>query len=148
VRFSQKSFAELTTPELHEILALRVAVFVVEQACAYPELDGRDPESIHLLGIVDGRLAAYARWYPTAGATILGRIVVEPELRGRGLGRRVTGEALRRIGPGEVRVSAQLYLEPFYRGLGFETVSSPYDDYGVAHVDMVRRAVESATRTR
>jgi ElaA protein len=136
----QKSFDELAPRELHDVLRLRVDTFVVEQACAYPELDGRDPESTHLLALEGGRLVAYARWYPKAkgDAIVLGRIVVAPEARGRELGKALVEEALARIGDRPVEIWAQARLEPYYRRLGFRTTGQPFDDWGVLHVEMKR----------
>jgi ElaA protein len=134
-------FEGLSTRQLHDVLQLRGDVFVVEQECPYPEVDGRDPEALHLLGTHEGRLAAYCRWFAEDERTVLGRIVVAREGRGRGWGRALTREALRRIGNRTVRVHAQTRLDSFYRSLGFEPVGAPYDDFGVPHVRMDRPAL-------
>ena len=72
----------------------------------------------------------------------MGRVVVAAAARGRGLGRAVMLEGLRRCAeryPGQrVKVSAQAHLEPFYESLGFRTVGAPYDEDGILHVDMTR----------
>ena len=137
-RYVQKAFQELTPGELHDLLRLRTDVFVVEQACPYPEVDGRDPESVHLLRFDDGEFTAYCRWYEEEERTVLGRIVVAGSFRGEGIGRELVEEALTRIGPGPVFISAQSRLEAYYRNLGFRTVGDPYDDFGVLHVPMIR----------
>ena len=115
-------------------------MFVVEQECPYPELDGHDPEAMHLLGRLGSELIAYGRWYLEGDIAVLGRILTRIDHRRRGLARALVAAALDAIGEREVRICAQTYLEGFYRELGFETVSEPYDDHGIAHVDMVRRA--------
>ena len=135
-----KTFAELTPGELHDLLRLRTDVFVVEQNCAYPELDGKDPDSTHLLGYIDSELAAYARWYDDGPVVVLGRIVVRTDLRGRGEGRRLMEHVFEAVGKRPIRISAQKQLERYYAVLGFETASEPYDDFGIPHVDMLRTA--------
>ena len=139
VGFLVKSFSELTTRELHDLLRLRTEVFVVEQDCAYPEIDGKDPQSTHLLGYLDSSLITYARWYTHGNDTVLGRIVTRPDLRRRGFGGRLMARVFEIIGDRRIRISAQQQLESYYRNLGFETTSEPYDDFGIAHIDMVRR---------
>jgi len=136
--FVVRTFDQLSTRELHDLLRLRTEVFVVEQECAYPEIDGKDPRSTHLLGYLDSRLAVYARWYPEGEAVVLGRIVTHPDLRRGGLGKQLMAEVFDTIGPQEIRISAQLQLEQYYRDMGFETVSERYDDFGIPHIDMVR----------
>jgi len=143
MRFLAKSFDELSSDELYDLLRLRAEVFVVEQECPYQDLDGLDREAVHLLGVEEGRVEAYARWYPEGDHVRLGRIVTSPRVRGRGHGRELVTEALRRIAaeqPGDpVLIHAQAYLEGFYRELGFETRGEPFDEDGIPHVGMVRR---------
>jgi ElaA protein len=139
LRWVRKSFDELTTRELYDLLRLRTDVFVVEQSCAYPEMDGKDPLCTHLLAYEDSQLAAYARWYPDGEQVVLGRIVTRGDLRKRGLNRRLMARVLDAVGARPIRISAQRYLEQYYQSLGFETVSDPYDDFGISHVDMVRQ---------
>lgn len=143
---------ELTPRQLHALLRLRVDVFVVEQACPYPEIDGRDPQARHLLvsapsdtGSGDPELAACLRLLrPDApGAPLrIGRIVVAPAWRGTGLGDYLMRAALaeaRRIAPGHPQaLSAQAHLTAFYSGHGFSPVSETYLEDGIPHVDMLR----------
>lgn len=150
VRWSWLPFAELGTAELYAALALRQRVFVVEQSCPFLDADGRDDRAHHLLGWVDdadGRplLAAYVRVFPPGvlypEATI-SRVVTHPAARRTGLGRELMAEAIRRteaLAPGAgIRLGAQRYLERFYEGFGFHTVSPPYDEDGIEHVEMLR----------
>lgn len=136
-----KAFSELTVEELYDLLALRAEVFVVEQACAYLDPDGRDREATHLLGREGGALVAYARWHRDTGRVRLGRIATAPAVRGRGHGRVLVEEALRRIGedhPGRaVLIHAQTYLQAFYASLGFAAVGEPFEEDGIPHVAMV-----------
>ncbi|WP_425356467.1 GNAT family N-acetyltransferase [Xaviernesmea rhizosphaerae] len=79
----------LSSQELYALLKLRTDVFIVEQACIYPELDGRDPEALHLRLLSGGDLLAAARLFgpgEMAETVKIGRVVVAPDHRGRGLG--------------------------------------------------------------
>ena len=142
-------FIELTTADLYAVVRLREAVFIVEQNCPYPDSDGRDPNSWHLLGWEErssGRaLVAYARIFEPGvryDEGSIGRVVTGPDVRGTGKGRALMAEALRRfdsLAPGQpIRIAAQRRLEDFYLGLGFRTVSDPYEEDGIIHVDMLR----------
>jgi len=143
-------FHDLEPEQLYEIVRLREAVFVVEQNCAYPDADGRDPAAWHLLGWLSEngtrKLAAYARIfepgirYPEGS---VGRVVTAPEVRRTGIGRMLMAEALRRLDAlapdGPVRIAAQRYLEEFYAGFGFRPASAPYEEDGIIHIDMLRQ---------
>jgi ElaA protein len=137
-----RDFAELSSADLYQLLQFRQAVFVVEQASAYADLDGLDQQAHHLLLREGGALAGYLRLipYPAEKRIAIGRVSVGSPWRGRGLARTLMQEALARCRRDyldfAVTVSAQEYLVPFYRSLGFEPTSAPYDDYGVPHVDM------------
>jgi len=142
-------FSELTPEDLYAVVRLREAVFIVEQNCPYPDSDGRDPNAWHLLGWEkrsSGRaLVAYARIFEPGvryDQGSIGRVVTAPDVRGTGKGRALMAEALRRfdsLAPGQpIRIAAQRRLEDFYLGLGFRTVSDPYEEDGIIHVDMVR----------
>lgn len=133
--------------ELHEALALRCRVFVVEQRCAYQDVDGTDRQSWHLLGraAAGGPLLATLRIVDPGvsfAEPSLGRVVTAPEARGTGLGRRLVAEGLRRcqaLWPGQgVRISAQAHLQDFYAEQGFATVSEVYLEDDIPHVDMLR----------
>ncbi len=142
-------FSELTAADLYSVVRLREAVFIVEQNCPYPDSDGRDPDAWHLLGWSQrstGRaLVAYARIFEPGvryDEASIGRVVTAPDVRGTGKGRALMAEALRRVDslmPGQpIRIAAQRRLEDFYLGLGFKTVSDPYEEDGIIHVDMLR----------
>ncbi len=147
ITWTTKAFSQLNLQELHDVLRLRVDVFVVEQLCAYAEVDGQDPGALHILGrSAQGELIAYARILPPVKdeAPHIGRVVVHAGHRGQGLGREVMEEALRtletRFGPTPSIVSAQTYLERFYTELGYQRQGPDYDWDGIAHVDMRREA--------
>ncbi|MEO8908887.1 MAG: GNAT family N-acetyltransferase [Gemmatimonadaceae bacterium] len=142
-------FSDLSVDDLYAVVRLREAVFVVEQNCPYPDADGRDPRAWHLLGWQasggERMLSAYARVFePGVRYTeaSIGRVVTAQAVRGTGLGRTLMAEALRRVEalvPGEkIKLAAQRRLEEFYAGFGFATVSAPYEEDGIIHVDMVR----------
>lgn len=143
------SFAELPNADLYEMLAQRQNVFVLEQQCLYPDLDGYDQDAWHLLGwrTIDGKrqLAACLRVIaPGVKYTemSLGRVLSTTAARGTGIGRELLTEGIARaeqLYPGHrIRIGAQQYLESFYGSFGFKTVSEPYDEDGIMHVEMLR----------
>lgn len=145
VRWQWYAWQDLMPDTLYALLRLRSAIFVVEQNCVFPDMDGRDPACEHLCGWDGDELVAYLRLVPPGVRTpevSLGRVVVAQPARGRGLGRDVMLEGLRGCGrrhPGApVKVSAQQHLEKFYGSLGFVRVGEPYDEDGIMHVDMIR----------
>jgi len=151
VAWQWKRFAELTPAELYALLAARAEVFVVEQRCAFQDLDSVDQFAWHLLGWTDGDrepvLAAYLRLIDPGrkyAEPSIGRVLTTAPFRGIGLGREAMREGLVRAAllfPGRpIRIGAQQRLERFYVELGFRTVSAPYDEDGIAHVEMLRPA--------
>jgi len=152
IEWQWSSFADLTPAQLYEMLALRQQVFVLEQTCLYPDIDGLDPGAHHLLGWreVDGKrtLAATLRCL-APGAKYeemsIGRVVTSPSMRGTGLGRELVAQGVAhavRLHPGHaIRIGAQAHLEDFYKSYGFVTVSAPYDEDGIQHIDMLRPAL-------
>ncbi len=135
-------FEQLTTQQLYDVLRLRCDVFVVEQKCAYQDLDGIDQQSWHLLGFAGKQLVAYARVFVSQERTVIGRIVTDLSCRGTGLGRHLVLQAKAFIKahperfPRQMYMMAQQHLEGFYQKLGFETTSEPYDEDGILHIDM------------
>jgi ElaA protein len=140
-------FSALTTLELYELLQLRSEVFVLEQACAFQDLDGADTEAMHLLGERSGRLAAYARCF-AAGVKFaeasIGRVVTHASARGGGIGHVLMKEAVDRLqahwGPQPIRIGAQARLEKFYEQHGFVQNGEPYIEDGIPHIEMLRLA--------
>jgi ElaA protein len=147
VNLEWHEFAALSATQLYELLQFRQAIFVVEQASPYPDLDARDAQARHLTLRRDGVLIGCLRLIepdPATGPIVrIGRVAVAEAVRGTGLARLMMDEALQLAGtlyPGsDITVGAQTYLEPFYRSLGFAASSAPYDDHGVPHIEMVRR---------
>jgi ElaA protein len=138
-------FADLSPMLLYEMLRFRQAIFVVEQECAYPDLDGVDQRAHHLLLRIDGTLAGNLRLipYPDQRRVAIGRVAVASSFRRRGLARRLMAEGLARCARDRpdcaITLTAQTYLTGFYESLGFRATSAPFDDYGLAHVRMALR---------
>ncbi|GAA0774040.1 GNAT family N-acetyltransferase [Roseibium denhamense] len=138
------SFETLSPKDLHDLLKLRQDVFVLEQTCLYPDIDGKDPDAQHYLlreGAA-GPLAGAIRMFTDGNQSEarIGRVVIAQSHRGQGLGRVLMRDAIaeaRRQIPGcVIHVSAQAHLEKFYRSLGFQTISDSYLEDGIPHLDM------------
>ena len=132
-------------------MKLRVEVFVVEQNCPYPELDGLDEVSTHIVYEEDGKVLAYARLVPAGkkyDAPSIGRVIVRKEARGRGLAKELLERSIRYIDEQwkepEIQLQGQEYLKDFYGSFGFEAISEVYDEDGIPHIDMKRSAAETA----
>ena len=137
----ERAFHELTLDELYAILELRERVFVVEQKCAYQDVDGLDPDCRHLWAARGGELVAYLRIVPAGrkyDEVAIGRVIVAQAMRGTGLGKDLMRRGLAAAGAVPVRLSAQAHLERFYAELGFRRVSDVYDEDGIPHVEMLR----------
>lgn len=143
------AFDELTLEELYSILELRQRVFVVEQACAYLDLDGADQKAWHLMGWIGSKvplLAAYSRIFMPGvkfKEASIGRVITHPQVRRGGFGRELMTEAIRRteilVPATPIRIGAQIHLERFYAGFGFRRDSEPYDEDGIMHIEMLRQ---------
>jgi ElaA protein len=126
---------------LYELLRLRVEIFVVEQKCAYPELDGRDtePETVHLWAADRGEVVGYLRiLVEPDGSARIGRVAVVPPARGTGLAGRLMVEALEHIAGRPCVLDAQTYLAGFYSRLGFTVTGPEFLEDGIPHVPMRR----------
>ncbi len=136
------SGSQLSAQQLHEILRLRVDVFVVEQECAYPELDGRDLEADteHVWIEDEAGIAAYIRLLGKNSTRQIGRVVTRPDRRGEQLSARLVNSMLLRLGPVETRLEAQTHLVSYYRGLGYQPDGAEYVEDGIPHTPMVRPA--------
>ncbi|MEQ6377926.1 GNAT family N-acetyltransferase [Bacillaceae bacterium S4-13-56] len=146
-----KSFNELSNDELYQIMKARVEIFVVEQECPYPELDGHDQVSQHLYGIEDGQIAVYARLVPKNTKykeASIGRVIVTQPFRGRGYGHQLMEKSVEFLtkewNETVIKLQAQEHLRNFYGAHGFEVISEPYMDDGIPHVDMLYPALTSS----
>ncbi|WP_245615965.1 GNAT family N-acetyltransferase [Andreprevotia chitinilytica] len=133
---------------LYAYLRLRQQVFVIEQACIYPDIDDLDQPSLHLLGFdAAGTLQACLRLVPPGlkyPQPSMGRVVIAPAARGTGIGHRLVAEALRKSdahypGLGH-QIGAQAHLAGFYGQHGFTQLGDAYDEDGILHIDMIRPA--------
>lgn len=140
-----KNMGGLTAHEFHELLKLRIDVFVVEQNCPYAELDGKDPEALHVRLLKGGELLAATRILKPKSEedhVKIGRVVVSPVHRGTRLGEAVMKESII-VCEGEfpthtIAISAQSHLQKFYGALGFSVISEEYIEDDIPHIDMVR----------
>lgn len=136
-----RHFDELTADELYEILKLRSAVFVVEQSCAYQDIDGLDRAAYHVWLSDEAGIAAYLRILPPGTVfdePAIGRVI---SVRRRcGIGSKIMREALsavqRLFRSDTVTIEAQLYAKPFYERLGFTQISDEFDEDGIPHILM------------
>ena len=145
IRLEWLGFADFAAALLYELLRFRQAIFVVEQRCAYPDLDELDQRAQQLLLWTGDALAGCLRLisFPDENRVAIGRVAVSEPLRGRGFARMLMAEALARCRRDyrncTVTLSGQTYLVPFYESLGFAATSAPFDDYGLTHVHMTLR---------
>lgn len=148
-------FHALDPAVLYRILALRGSIFMIEQECLYQDLDGQDPQALHVVGVrpwgaTGSRRAtmfdviATARILPPGVGfddPSLGRVCLAQPFRQRGLGKTLLGftvQVARNTFPGmPLRMSAQAHLANFYRAAGFVQVSEPYLEDGIPHIEML-----------
>jgi ElaA protein len=136
---------ELDAITLYKILRLRTDVFVVEQQCPYPELDGRDlePDARQLWIADDGEVVATLRMLRDADGTArIGRVATSEGARGKGLAAVLMNRALELAGRADVVLDAQTYLEDWYARFGFVREGADYLEDGIPHVPM-RRHLQS-----
>lgn len=135
---------DLPVRTAYDVWRLRQQVFVVEQDCPYPDLDGRDLEATtrHVVlvddGGGDGGVVGTLRVLDDGGWARIGRVVVAPTARGRGLAAVMMDEAMALCGDREVRLDAQTGLTSFYEGYGFVVTGPAFDEDGIMHVPMSR----------
>ncbi|MCT3035709.1 GNAT family N-acetyltransferase [Pediococcus parvulus] len=147
MKVTVKAFSELTNMELFKIYKLRTDVFVVEQNCAYPEVDEADLVSKHLQMHDDtGNLVGYLRLIPETDHTAIriGRVVIDPNFRKHGYGRQLLTAGIQVVQAEmpkitTIKIQAQAYLQQFYESFEFEATSDVYLDTGIPHLDMIRK---------
>jgi len=140
-----KEFNELSSRELYAILALRSAIFVVEQDCVYQDLDNKDEEATHIIGSKDGKIIAYTRIFKSGiycNEASIGRVAVAKGERAFGYGKVIMQTSIVAIskiyGEKTIRISAQTYLRKFYNSLGFLEEGTSYLEDGIPHIAMIR----------
>lgn len=146
---------DLPPRDLYAMLKMRIDVFVVEQKCAFPEMDGKDPEALHLRLLAGTELLASTRIIAPFGVedpAQIGRVVVSPDHRGKRLGEKLMAESIsacERLFPDRpIELSAQSHLEKFYASFGFETVSEEYLEDDIPHIDMLRQKSHTGSTTQ
>ncbi|SIR53215.1 ElaA protein [Pseudomonas sp. B10] len=142
-----KHHRDLGKEQLYALLKLRSDVFVVEQKCAYPDLDGQDLEgdTHHLMGWEDDQLMAYLRLLDPesqGGDVVIGRVVTAPAGRGKGLGHAMMEQALKQAEKHwpqvPIYLSAQAHLQGYYGKYGFVVVGEEYLEDDIPHIGMRR----------
>lgn len=139
-----KSFEELSKEELYEMLSVRTEIFVVEQDCAYQEVDSKDQKALHVLGKETGKLVAYSRIFKGGDdmqEASIGRVLVTKGHREKGLGYEIMKASMDAVKTSfhtdTMAVSAQQYLQKFYNELGFKEIDKPYLEDGIPHIKMI-----------
>ncbi|WP_417291514.1 GNAT family N-acetyltransferase [Corallibacter sp.] len=142
-----KTFQELTTQELYDILQLRSEVFVVEQDCVYQDIDGKDQKALHVLGYKNNVVVAYTRIFKPGDyfeKASIGRVVVAKKERQHKYGYDIMEASIQAIkehyNETNIKISAQCYLNKFYNNLGFKAIGEDYLEDGIPHIAMVYKA--------
>lgn len=140
-----KTFKELTVDELYSILQLRSMVFVVEQNCVYQDIDGKDQKALHIMGYKQDVLVAYTRLFKPGDYfeyASIGRVLVKAEERHLKYGYAILEASITTIEDSyketKIKISAQTYLEKFYKTLGFIQVGEGYLEDNIPHIGMLK----------
>ena len=140
-----KSFNELSTKELYDLLQLRSDVFVVEQNCVYLDPDGKDEKAYHILGYKNDQLVAYTRVFAPGDYfedASIGRVVVVRNEREHRYGYDIMKASINSVKElfqtETIVLSAQCYLKKFYNNLGFKEVGEEYLEDDIPHIKMIR----------
>jgi ElaA protein len=150
IQWSCKHFSDLAARELHDIIKLRLTVFVTEQKCIYLDVDGLDVEAFHLVGrnargdaIAVSRLLPFPHIYHdvTYPYARIGRVAIDKSYRGKGMGHTLMKKSLRemktRFGDVPIILSAQYHLKDYYAAHGFKPIGDVYMEAGIPHTDML-----------
>jgi len=140
-----KKFNDLTVDEFHDILQLRINIFVVEQNCPYPELDDRDKIAFHFFGInKENKIIAYTRIFKPGDyyeEAAFGRVAVHQDYRNQKIGFQLVEQTIIEIhklfGNINIKIGAQTYLNNFYQSFGFHQVGDDYIEDGIPHIHML-----------
>jgi len=145
IQFKIKPFNELSVADLYQALQLRSDVFIVEQNCVYPDVDGKDAKALHLLGTFDDKIVAYARLFAPGyyfDNASIGRVVINAGYRDRKWGHNLMETAIAGIdeyyNTSAITISAQLYLKKFYESHGFVQEGEGYLEDDIPHIRMNR----------
>ncbi|QQP86182.1 GNAT family N-acetyltransferase [Entomomonas asaccharolytica] len=139
--------SQLTCEQLYQILKLRNEVFIVEQNCVYPDIDGQDlmAENRHIMAWQDNQLCAYARILNHHNYLSIGRVITVPNARGSGIGYKLLEQAINSCKKHwakdlAIYLSAQAHLQKFYSSFGFIAEGDVYDEDGIPHIKMVLKS--------
>jgi len=139
-----KKFIELSTEEIYNILKLRSEVFVVEQNCVYQDIDEKDKKATHLFLEKNNDIIAYTRIFKKGDYyeenPSIGRVVVSKKERGKNLGKEIMLNSIefikKELEGRKIELSAQKYLDKFYRDLDFYSEGEDYLEDGIPHQRM------------
>lgn len=147
MKWTLKKFNDLSLQEFHDILQLRINIFVVEQDCPYPELDNKDHIAYHFFGSSEeGKILAYTRLFAPGDyyeEAAIGRVVVDKEHRKDGLGFDLMSRSIQEVeslfDTKKIKIGAQKYLQKFYESLGFISTGHDYIEDGIPHMYMIKK---------
>lgn len=147
IEIKVKSFEALTKQELYNVLQLRSEVFVVEQDCVYQDLDGKDENSLHVLGFKNKNIVAYTRVFKPGDyfeLASIGRVVVAKNERAHKYGYDImnaSAEAIKNhFNETVIKISAQVYLKKFYNTLGYKEIGAEYLEDNIPHIAMIKNS--------
>lgn len=139
-----KSFEELSKLELYNILRLRAEVFIVEQNCVYQDIDNKDQKAHHVILLKDESIIGYTRIFNPGdyfSEASIGRVVISEKERHNNYGSDLMKTSINfihnQLQEQVIKISAQCYLEKFYKGLGFISKGESYLEDGIPHVAML-----------
>ncbi len=143
-----RHYSALNLDHFHDIIALRIKIFVIEQDCPYQDLDGKDKRAFHLFYTNDeNKVVAATRILPeniSYPEVSIGRVVVDESCRGTGMGHLIMENSMKFVqaefGPVDVRLSAQKHLENYYGKHGFKSTGKEYLEDGIPHLEMLYKS--------
>ena len=147
MKWQLKKFNDLSLEEFHDIVQLRINIFVVEQDCPYPELDNKDQIAYHFFGSTDNRkIIAYTRLFAPGDyyeQAAIGRVVVHKDFRKEGIGIELMKGSIESLVKlfqvKSIKIGAQTYLQNFYESLGFKSTGYHYMEDGIPHIYMIMK---------
>ena len=144
MKINTYTYKELSADQLYEILRLRAEIFVVEQNCAYQDIDQKDQKAIHLTGEINKKIIAYTRIFKKGdyfNNSSIGRVLVKKDYRKKDYGKVIMKKSIEIIKTDpeeeEIEISAQKYLTEFYSELGFKKTGKEYLEDNIPHIKMI-----------
>ncbi|RDU69421.1 GNAT family N-acetyltransferase [Helicobacter cholecystus] len=138
MEFIVKTFDELTSRELYELYYLRVSVFVVEQKCAYQEVDELDLKAFHLYLKEEGEIKAYLRILHNNDEAKIGRVISKKKGGGRAIMQYALKYIYTRLNMSKISLEAQCCAQGFYEKFGFKSVGERFLEDGIWHIKMIK----------